>query len=470
MSEIETKSTDRPEYEGFTREKLIEELDRTNRKIEKQKAIYQETFNNYNDHYTVLSSMAGIFYSMHVIDLAADTFAEFNASREISAISNRCDGAVEMMAKVMGSAAAEEYREKALEFTDLTTVADRMQGRKIIVGEFVGKTIGWFSAQFITIEEDDEGRPVKVIFATRIIDEEKKHEQKLIHTARTDELTGFNNRRAYEIAILEKDEVPDREDFVYVSLDVNGLKVVNDSLGHAAGDELLLGACRCMRNCLGTSGDLYRVGGDEFVAILYADEERLGSIFADFDDTMAGWSGTMVKSLAISYGYVTAAEMPDATVKEMAEKADQRMYENKSAYYRKTGVDRRGQRDAHTALCRLYTKILKIDVTDDTYQIVNIDEAELNAGVGMNGSLSEWFAAFADAGYVHPDDAEDFRTKTDIDFLRDHFGAGNKSLRLFYRRKLGDGYRHVFMEIIPADDYAPEDQSLFLYVKDIDGV
>lgn len=47
--------------------------------------------------------------------------------------------------------------------------------------------------------------------------------------------------------------------------------------------------------------------------------------------------------------------------------------------------------------------------------------------------------------------------------------AGNKtSLHVFYRRKYGDAFKRVMMEIIPASDYSENNQSLYLYVKDID--
>ncbi len=52
------------------------------------------------------------------------------------------------------------------------------------------------------------------------------------------------------------------------------------------------------------------------------------------------------------------------------------MYAAKSAYYRKKGVDRRGQQDAHRALCESYTGILKINSTDDSYRIVNMLDDE----------------------------------------------------------------------------------------------
>ena len=130
-----------------------------------------------------------------------------------------------------------------------------MKGKKIISGEFVGKDFGWFRASFVTIRADINEKPVKAIFTIQSIENEKKKEEMLIETSNTDELTGCLNRRAYEKDI--RGLRPSTE-FVYVSMDVNGLKIVNDSLGHAAGDELLRGASYCIRKSFDDYGKVYR--------------------------------------------------------------------------------------------------------------------------------------------------------------------------------------------------------------------
>ncbi|MBR5705734.1 MAG: diguanylate cyclase, partial [Deltaproteobacteria bacterium] len=57
------------------------------------------------------------------------------------------------------------------------------------------------------------------------------------------------------------------EDLAVFSIDVNGLKTVNDSLGHDAGDELIRGAADCISAAFGQTGKCYRTGGDEFVVL-----------------------------------------------------------------------------------------------------------------------------------------------------------------------------------------------------------
>jgi len=167
----------------------------------------------------------------------------------------------------------------------------------------------------------------------RLIDEHKN--------ANTDQLTGLPNRRAYEIdsKILEQD--PRKEKLVYGVFDINGLKAANDLLGHEAGDELLMAASKYLRECFGPYGTVYRTGGDEFVAILFLDEEHLKQAEEKFIDHIESWSRSHGRELSLSWGWASSHENPELTLAELAKVADRRMYENKANYYKSKGKDRR---------------------------------------------------------------------------------------------------------------------------------
>ena len=340
------------------------------------------------EQFKVLKSMADIHYSMHVIDLAKDTVQELTAGNDVGMIVNKTNGALKMMHDVMSALMVDEYVEPALEFTDLSTLAERMRGKKTIAKQLVGKNTGWVQAMFIAIATDPYGKPTKVIYTTRVIEEEKKNEEILVKKTIVDELTGLYNRRSYEEDILSYSNGSMGDDFVYASIDVNGLKVVNDEIGHAAGDELIKGAADCMLKAFGSYGKVYRTGGDEFVSIFFAGKEQLEAIKADLEDITDRWSGKLVSSLALSVGYVAKRECENETILDIAKIADKRMYQAKSAYYAKKGIDRRGQAAANTALCNLYTKILKINITEDTYSIVNMDVSEQTAEKGFASTIS----------------------------------------------------------------------------------
>jgi len=163
--------------------------------------------------------------------------------------------------------------------------------------------------------------------------------------ANVDQLSDLLNRRAYESALQEFDEGPLPQNLVYVSMDLNGLKDANDSLGHEAGDKLIQGASRCMGEKLGSHGRVFRVGGDEFVALIEAaDDAELQLILREFRIKMEDVSREENIELSVSYGTAMASEFPDATIAELAKIADKRMYESKRRYYEMAGHDRRASR------------------------------------------------------------------------------------------------------------------------------
>lgn len=296
---------------------------------------------------------------------------------------------------------------------------------------------------------------------------QSEHEALLYGKANLDELTRLCNRAAYEDEIKRLEKFPN-DTLVYASIDLNGLKVTNDTLGHAAGDELICGAADCLRATFGKYGKVFRIGGDEYSAIFFADENMLQNLKADLEAVTDKWEGQFSKSLTLSVGYVTKKECPDLSIIEMSKIADKRMYDAKALYYANKGVDRRGQSNAYRVLCSLYTKILTINITDDSYSVVDMDDREQVKEKGYADSISKWLEGFGKSGQVHPDDLESYLSKTDLQYMRDYFKSGKSSLINIYRRKYENGFRQVVMEMVPTKEYSDDNQTLYLYVKNID--
>jgi len=166
------------------------------------------------------------------------------------------------------------YLERGIEFANITTLQGRMKGKKNIYADLQGKTIGWFRMSFIAVGFDEYGVLREAVCTIQIVDEYKRREQSLIYKSMTDELTGCYNRRAYEEDLLKCDN----KEYIYVSMDVNGLKTVNDTFGHEA--------------------------GDEFAAVLCDCGENPETIREAFHKEIKKWSGSIIKSLTISCGYV----------------------------------------------------------------------------------------------------------------------------------------------------------------------
>ena len=148
--------------------------------------------------------------------------------------------------------------------------------------------------------------------------------------AATDALTGVKNKNAYSdyekmmnARILEGDQ----EAFSIVVCDVNGLKHVNDTLGHKAGDKYIQSASDIICTAFEHS-PVFRIGGDEFCVVLKGkDFENRASIMSDFNRLMEGnkESGKVVVASGIS----DFDSRCDNRVQSVFERADELMYARK---------------------------------------------------------------------------------------------------------------------------------------------
>ena len=169
--------------------------------------------------------------------------------------------------------------------------------------------------------------------AERIVEEKEN--------ADIDVMTGLLNQRVYEEDMKRLAETPGREDLIYLAIDINGLKGINDQHGHDAGDRQIIGTAQCITQCFGEKGTIYRIGGDEFAVLLHAQPEGLEELLSSCEKSLASWSDPSGVTLSASFGHASYTEFPDAGIIELARTADTRMYEAKARYYQRIGKDRR---------------------------------------------------------------------------------------------------------------------------------
>ena len=163
--------------------------------------------------------------------------------------------------------------------------------------------------------------------------------RKLSEMAVVDGLTGVGNKTAYLQKIHSLDDAIRRgtASFTVYVFDLNGLKGINDKYGHESGDTAITDAAEALKAVFGKE-NLYRIGGDEFIAVFDGmkkpDTERC---FADLEKAMRSLdlTGKLYKEpLAIAKGAAAFCPGEDKEYRDVFRRADQSMYEEKTAYYK----------------------------------------------------------------------------------------------------------------------------------------
>ena len=178
-----------------------------------------------------------------------------------------------------------------------------------------------------------DGEPL-VLSISRDISERKRAEQELETLSLLDELTGLFNRRGFNVMIAERRKYARRTGAPIVVLyaDLDGLKDINDTHGHARGDRALVGVADALRRAFRETDLIARLGGDEFCVVAEADASAdPAALSARLDEALVAAGVEAGEHLSMSYGAVVTdwrgLEDPD----ELLSRADRLMYEEKRA-------------------------------------------------------------------------------------------------------------------------------------------
>ncbi len=163
------------------------------------------------------------------------------------------------------------------------------------------------------------------VVVCRDITEEKAYEQKLLFQRNHDFLTGLYSRVYFENALKQASTmVP----FTLLIVDINGLKLVNDSFGHEMGDAVLKKTAQLMRGLCNDDTVVARYGGDEFVFLLEDKTSNEAESFIHRLEDAAKQVSIESFHLSLSYGYATRTSMNE-DVQQVMKRAEDMMNRNK---------------------------------------------------------------------------------------------------------------------------------------------
>ena len=163
----------------------------------------------------------------------------------------------------------------------------------------------------------------------------------IISELEIDALTGFKNRKAYydEIERIEHDPVQSARPLGVVFADINGLKRVNDSAGHEAGDRMISEIAKAIRGVF-ADANIYRLGGDEFVVFAFEESEEI------FTEKLKVLARCWKEGCSAALGSVWLEQAKE--LEQHVALADQAMYRDKRHYYESSDHDRRSHEQNET--------------------------------------------------------------------------------------------------------------------------
>ncbi|MEN2774078.1 diguanylate cyclase [Acetivibrio clariflavus] len=178
----------------------------------------------------------------------------------------------------------------------------------------------------------------------KIIADQEKNEL-IIKMADLDLMTQAKNRNAFEKEIVEISKDPERLKNIHITeFDLNYLKYINDHYGHDTGDEAIRICYNIIKNIVGNKGEVFRIGGDEFICITY---EPIENIQQDLERMIK--EQNLPYPLELSYGTACFNPELDEDIHDVIKRSDKLMYEmkqmmecDKDEYKRKSMVNKIG--------------------------------------------------------------------------------------------------------------------------------
>ncbi len=241
----------------------------------------------------------------------------------------------------------------------------------------------------------DGGEPGCVVASIEDVTTRKQLDHQLRYLSLHDALTGLYNRAFFEEEMQRLGR--GRSPVAVILCDVDGLKIVNDTSGHAAGDALLRDAAEVIRGCFRQDAVVARIGGDEF-AILFPGESRelASAACVRLQQAVDRHNEAQVSPfpLGLSVGFAVGLG-PSPTMTELFKAADDNMYRQK-LHHRQA----RGSTFVRTAVKAMAERDLG---TEEHAWRVEAMVAELGRCLGLrDGSIADLrlFARFHDIGTV----------------------------------------------------------------------
>ena len=284
----------------------------------------------------IAQALSKEYYSIYLVNTETDEFIEYSSAQDYQNLQveqNGEDFFKDCRRNVLRLVYKEDL-EKALAVWDKSRLMPELEGGKTFSTTYrlmMDDKPVYINCKVLRM--DGEMDKKYIVIGVSNVDEQMKRERELTlarEKANRDALTGTKSKHAYVDAVAQINTEIDQggpRPFAVVVCDVNGLKTINDTLGHHAGDQLIQDASHMICEIFKHS-PVYRVGGDEFVAVLHgADYEQRVLLMGEM--MKRNRANMKTGGVVIACGYSEWQNARDNRFEAVFDRADTAMYENK---------------------------------------------------------------------------------------------------------------------------------------------
>lgn len=253
---------------------------------------YLKTIKTQNRYLSIFSALSDMYVTAIYTDI---NFNEFELIKSFPALEQGAKSASttrELSKFVCEKIVDPMYREEFMAFVNADTIPERLKDKKKLTFEYKSHFSGWLRAHIIPAGYDDRFNITHYLFLAESFEEEHEKQRFLTYAANYDSLTGLMNRNFGEKVI--KDEILKGGSQIFAILDCDNFKTINDQLSHLAGDSVLRGQGRILREFF-ANNKCMRLGGDEFVAYINGDNANI--ILNDYNG-LQNFFGQVAKNLS----------------------------------------------------------------------------------------------------------------------------------------------------------------------------
>lgn len=229
----------------------------------------------------------------------------------------------QLLSMSIGDITAEKSREAAMRGFELLKQGGNQERELQYIHQ--DGSLRWLTVHAVKLSED------RFLSYQIDITEKKDAEAQLHYLASHDYLTGLFNRGYFEEELKRLDQANHLPLTIMIG-DINGVKLINDTFGHAEGDRLIVDCARIVEKCL-RAGDIFaRTGGDEFGVIMPGtDNEAAAGVVEKIQESLSAFdhnAGADSFHHSISLGFATKTSA-DEDISQVIRTADKQMYQRK---------------------------------------------------------------------------------------------------------------------------------------------